>query len=144
MTPLSAETYSRKQNHEANDKTHGDASSRISSVSQYNRRLLARKEERQMIEKFSDAYRQYQRSVPMFWPCSGRVAKTFQCWIAFGKPTTSAREKVIFMNRNSFSWIVIIAFLICCCGPMLLIGRHRKRGQAGVKKDDKSKSDDRV
>jgi len=96
-----------------------------------------------MIEKFSDAYRQYQRSVPMFWPCSGRVAKTFQCWIAFGKPTTSAREKVIFMNRNWFSWIAIIAFLLFCCGPMLFMRRHPKRGQGGVKKDDKSKSDDR-
>ena len=30
--------------------------------------LLARKEERQMLEKFGDAYREYQRRVPMFIP----------------------------------------------------------------------------
>ena len=32
--------------------------------------LLARKEERQMIEKFGDEYREYQRRVPMFIPRS--------------------------------------------------------------------------
>lgn len=30
--------------------------------------LLARKEERQMVEKFGDEYREYQRNVPMFIP----------------------------------------------------------------------------
>lgn len=30
--------------------------------------LLARKEERQMVQKFGDAYRKYQSRVPMFFP----------------------------------------------------------------------------
>lgn len=30
--------------------------------------LLARKEERQMVEKFGDKYREHQRHVPMFIP----------------------------------------------------------------------------
>lgn len=30
--------------------------------------LLARKEERQMIERFGHKYRAYQQRVPMFWP----------------------------------------------------------------------------
>lgn len=33
--------------------------------------LLARKEERQVIEQFGEEYRQYQRHVPMFWPRRG-------------------------------------------------------------------------
>ena len=39
--------------------------------------LLARKEERQMIEKFSDEYREYQRRVPMFLPHWGDWRKLF-------------------------------------------------------------------
>lgn len=31
-------------------------------------KLLARKEERQMVEKFGDEYREYQKQVPMFIP----------------------------------------------------------------------------
>ena len=37
--------------------------------------LLARREERQMVERFGDGYRRYQRSVPMFWPRSGAWQK---------------------------------------------------------------------
>lgn len=34
--------------------------------------VLARKEERQMLEEFGDEYREYQRRVPMFWPRTGK------------------------------------------------------------------------
>ena len=37
--------------------------------------LLARKEERQMLDKFGDAYREYQRRVPMFVPRHGGALK---------------------------------------------------------------------
>ncbi len=37
--------------------------------------LLARKEERQMLQKFGDKYREYQRRVPMFIPRFDSVAK---------------------------------------------------------------------
>ena len=39
--------------------------------------LLAQKEERQMIEKFGDDYRQYQRRLPMFFPRWGDWRKLF-------------------------------------------------------------------
>ena len=39
--------------------------------------LLARREERRMVEKFGDEYRQYQRRVPMFFPRPGDWRKLF-------------------------------------------------------------------
>lgn len=39
--------------------------------------LLARREERQMIERFSDEYREYRRRVPMFLPRWGEWRKLF-------------------------------------------------------------------
>jgi protein-S-isoprenylcysteine O-methyltransferase Ste14 len=40
--------------------------------------LLARKEERQMLEQFGDQYRDYQRQVPMFLPHWGAWRRLFQ------------------------------------------------------------------
>lgn len=33
------------------------------------------------------------------------------------------------MDADSWLWIALIAFLIFCCMPMLLMGRHNKRPQ---------------
>ena len=52
--------------------------------------LLARKEEPQMIEKFGDEYRKYQRRVPMFLPRWGDWRKLFDSQQVFGKPPTTA------------------------------------------------------
>lgn len=38
---------------------------------------LARKEERELVERFGDQYRAYQRRVPMFWPRGGGWRRVF-------------------------------------------------------------------
>ena len=35
------------------------------------------------------------------------------------------------MDADSWLWIALIAFLIFCCVPMLLMGRHSKRAHDG-------------
>jgi protein-S-isoprenylcysteine O-methyltransferase Ste14 len=40
--------------------------------------LLARREERQMVDKYGDKYLEYQRSVPMFFPHQGQWRRLFQ------------------------------------------------------------------
>ena len=35
------------------------------------------------------------------------------------------------MDADSWLWIALIAFLVFCCGPMLLMGRHDKRSHHG-------------
>ena len=40
------------------------------------------------------------------------------------------------MDADSWLWIALIAFLIFCCMPMLLMGRHDKRSNDKYRGDD--------
>jgi len=40
--------------------------------------LLARREERQMLERFGEQYRAYRRRVPMFFPRPGQRGRLFE------------------------------------------------------------------
>jgi protein-S-isoprenylcysteine O-methyltransferase Ste14 len=55
--------------------------------------LLARKEERQMIEKFGDDYREYQRRLPMFLPHWGDWRKLFSSNGVSAKPQPSQKPE---------------------------------------------------
>lgn len=41
------------------------------------------------------------------------------------------------MDANSWLWIAVIAFLIFCCIPMLLMGKRRSRSPDAAKEEDR-------